>query len=51
MSREGFIFEEIDHSDILLGMKQISQSIEEFKKQYDLFIYFVNKQQNLIKQI
>ncbi|HAK42155.1 MAG TPA: hypothetical protein DCM59_04835, partial [Clostridium sp.] len=28
MSREGFIFEEIDHTDLLLGMKQISQSIE-----------------------
>ena len=25
-------------------MKQISQSIEDFKQQYDLIIYFVNKQ-------
>ncbi|WP_027631530.1 glycoside hydrolase family 3 protein [Clostridium hydrogeniformans] len=43
MSKEGFIFEEIDHSDLFAGMKQISQSIEEFRKQYDMFIYFINK--------
>lgn len=43
MSREGFIFEEIDHTDLLAGMKQISQSIEDFRKQYDLLIYFLNK--------
>lgn len=43
MSKEGFVFEEIDHTDLLAGMKQISQSIEEFRKKYDLFIYFINK--------
>lgn len=43
MSIEGFIFEEIDHTDLLLGIKQISQSIEEFRGKYDLLIYFLNK--------
>ncbi|MEG2291104.1 MAG: glycoside hydrolase family 3 N-terminal domain-containing protein [Clostridium sp.] len=43
MSKEGFVFEEIDHTDLLAGMKQISQSIEEFRNKYDLFIYFINK--------
>ena len=44
MTKEGFTFEVIDHSDLLVGMKQIMQTIEDFKKQYDLIIYFVNKQ-------
>ncbi|MBU3130991.1 glycoside hydrolase family 3 protein [Clostridium gasigenes] len=44
MTKEGFTFEVIDHSDILQGMKQIMQTMEDFKKQYDLIIYFINKQ-------
>lgn len=44
MTKEGFKFEVIDHSDMLEGMKQISQTIEDFRKQYDLIIYFINKQ-------
>ena len=43
MSKEGFEFTIIDHSDFLLGMKEIMGTTEEFKKKYDLIIYFLNK--------
>lgn len=44
MEAEGFTFEEIDHSDVLETMKAATESIEDFKKRYDLIIYFVKKQ-------
>lgn len=43
MKREGFEFEVIDQSDLLKGMKEVTESIDDFKKRYDLIMYFVNK--------